>query len=43
VTNKHEAPEKPETVQDRFRDAIAPRTLALAVGVLLLHRSKQPA
>jgi hypothetical protein len=37
VTNKHEAPEKPETVQDRFRDAIAPRTLALGVGVLLLQ------
>jgi hypothetical protein len=33
--NKHEAPEKPETLRDRFRDAIAPRTLPLGVGVLL--------
>lgn len=35
--NKHEAPEAPETLQDRFRDAIAPRTLLLGVGVLLLQ------
>ena len=37
TTNKHVAPEPPETLQDRFRDAIAPRTLALGVGVLLLQ------
>lgn len=37
MTNKHEAPEAPDTLQDRFRDAIAPRTLALGVGVLLLQ------
>jgi hypothetical protein len=37
VTNRHEAPEAPDTLQDRFRDAIAPRTLALGVGVLLLQ------
>jgi len=37
VTSKHEAPEAPDTLQDRFRDAIAPRTLALGVGVLLLQ------
>jgi hypothetical protein len=35
--NKHAAPELPETWQDRFRDAVAPRTLALGVGVLLLQ------
>ncbi|WP_445169715.1 ABC transporter permease [Mycolicibacterium sp. Dal123E01] len=35
--NKHEAVEPPETWQDRFRDAVAPRTLALGVGVLLLQ------
>jgi ABC-2 family transporter len=37
VTNRHEAAEQPETLQDRFRDAIAPRTLMLGVGVLLLQ------
>lgn len=37
VANKHIAPEPPETLQDRFRDAIAPRTLLLGVGVLLLQ------
>ena len=37
MTNKHEAPEAPDTPADRFRDAIAPRTLALGVGVLLLQ------
>lgn len=37
MANKHVAPEQPETWQDRFRDAIAPRTLALGVGVLLLQ------
>ncbi|MCV7219018.1 DUF3533 domain-containing protein [Mycobacterium crocinum] len=36
-SNKHAAPEPPETWQDRFRDAVAPRTLALGVGVLLLQ------
>jgi hypothetical protein len=36
-TAKHEAPEPPDTVADRFRDAIAPRTLLLGVGVLLLQ------
>jgi len=36
TTTGHEAPEPPETLQDRFRDAIAPRTLLLGVGVLLL-------
>lgn len=35
--NRHEAPEPAETWQDRFRDAVAPRTLALGVGVLLLQ------
>ncbi|MGV1087867.1 MAG: DUF3533 domain-containing protein [Mycobacterium sp.] len=35
--NKHLAPEHPETLQDRFRDAIAPRTLLLGAGVLLLQ------
>jgi hypothetical protein len=35
--NKHQAPEEPETLQDRFRDAIAPRTLLMGVGVLLLQ------
>ena len=35
--NRHEAPEAPETLQDRFRDAIAPRTLLLGVGALLLQ------
>ena len=37
MANKHVAPEAPETLQDRFRDAIAPRTLALGLGVLLLQ------
>jgi hypothetical protein len=37
MTNKHVAPEEPETIGDRFRDAIAPRTLVLGVGVLLLQ------
>ena len=37
MTNKHAAPEPPDTLQDRFRDAIAPRTLLLGVGVLLLQ------
>jgi hypothetical protein len=37
TTTRHEAPESPDTLQDRFRDAIAPRTLALGVGVLLLQ------
>src|SRR5262245_14667567 len=37
VTTRHQAPEAPDTVADRFRDAIAPRTLALGVGVLLLQ------
>ncbi len=37
TTPKHEAPEPPDTVADRFRDAIAPRTLLLGVGVLLLQ------
>ena len=37
MANKHVALEPPETLQDRFRDAIAPRTLALGVGVLLLQ------
>lgn len=37
MTNRHVAPEAPETVQDRFRDAIAPRSLALGIGVLLLQ------
>lgn len=37
MVNKHVAPEVPETWQDRFRDAVAPRTLALGVGVLLLQ------
>jgi len=36
-TPKHEAPEPPDTLSDRFRDAIAPRTLLLGVGVLLLQ------
>jgi hypothetical protein len=36
TTTRHEAPEQPHTLQDRFRDAIAPRTLLLGVGVLLL-------
>ena len=35
--NKHVAPEAPETWQDRFRDAVAPRSLALGLGVLLLQ------
>jgi hypothetical protein len=35
--NKHEVPERPETFQDRFRDAMSPRTLLLGVGVLLLQ------
>ena len=37
TVNKHEAPEAPESLQDRFRDAVAPRTLLLGVGVLLLQ------
>lgn len=37
MTNKHAAPEPPDSQQDRFRDAIAPRTLLLGVGVLLLQ------
>jgi hypothetical protein len=37
TTNRHEAPEPPDTLKDRFRDAIAPRTLLLGVGVLLLQ------
>jgi hypothetical protein len=37
TTPKHQAPEPPDTLQDRFRDAIAPRTLLLGVGVLLLQ------
>ncbi len=37
TTNRHVAPEPPETLQDRFRDAIAPRTLLLGIGVLLLQ------
>ena len=37
MSNKHVAFEPPETLQDRFRDAIAPRTLALGLGVLLLQ------
>jgi hypothetical protein len=37
TTNRHVAPEAPETLQDRFRDAIAPRTLLLGIGVLLLQ------
>ena len=37
TTNRHEAPEEPDTVRDRFRDAIAPRTLLLGIGVLLLQ------
>jgi hypothetical protein len=37
MANKHVALEPPETLQDRFRDAIAPRTLALGLGVLLLQ------
>src|SRR3954469_17736008 len=37
MTNKHEAAEPPETLRDRFRDAIAPRTLVLGLGVLLLQ------
>jgi hypothetical protein len=36
-TPKHEAPEPPDTLADRFRDAIAPRTLLLGIGVLLLQ------
>ena len=35
--NKHIAVEPPETWQDRFRDAVAPRSLALGLGVLLLQ------
>lgn len=37
MSNKHVAPEAPETLGDRLRDAIAPRTLALGLGVLLLQ------
>jgi hypothetical protein len=36
TTSTHEAPEPPDTLQDRFCDAIVPRTLLLGVGVLLL-------
>ena len=32
TANKHEAPEPPDTLSDRFRDAIAPRTLPLLVA-----------
>ena len=35
--NKHIAPEPSETWRDRFRDAVAPRSLALGLGVLLLQ------
>jgi hypothetical protein len=35
--NRHEAPEAPETVLDRLRDAVAPRTLLLGIGVLVLQ------
>jgi hypothetical protein len=35
TTNKHAAPAPPDTLQDRFRDAIAPRTLLLGTGVLV--------
>jgi hypothetical protein len=35
TTNKHAAPEPPDPLQDRFRDAIAPRTLLLGTGVLV--------
>jgi hypothetical protein len=37
TTPKHEAPEPPDTLRDRLRDAIAPRTLLLGVGVLVLQ------
>lgn len=37
MSNKHVAPEAPETLGDRLRDAIAPRTLVLGLGVLLLQ------
>jgi hypothetical protein len=37
TTPKHEAPEPPDTLADRFRDAVAPRTLLLGIGVLLLQ------
>ncbi|GLP81376.1 membrane protein [Mycobacterium antarcticum] len=37
MTNRHVAPEAPETIGDRFRDAVSPRSLALGVGVLLLQ------
>ncbi|MDT5014415.1 MAG: hypothetical protein QOD39_575 [Mycobacterium sp.] len=37
TANRHEAPERPDTLRDRFRDAIAPRTLLLGLGVLLLQ------
>ncbi|WP_422748198.1 ABC transporter permease [Mycobacterium sp. WMMD1722] len=37
MSNKHVAPEAPETIADRLRDAVAPRTLALGVGVLILQ------
>jgi hypothetical protein len=36
-TAKHEAPEPPDTLADRFRDAIAPRTLLIGIGMLLLQ------
>ncbi|MCG5432067.1 ABC transporter permease [Mycobacterium sp. MYCO198283] len=37
MTNRHVAPEPPETVADRFRDAVSPRSLALGIGVLALQ------
>jgi hypothetical protein len=37
MTNRHVAPEAPETMRDRFQDAVSPRSLALGVGVLLLQ------
>ena len=37
ATDSHEAPEPADTLSDRFRDAIAPRTLLLGIGVLLLQ------
>lgn len=35
--NEHGVPDPPETFQDRFRDAMSPRTLPLEVGALLLQ------
>ncbi len=37
AANKHVAPERPETLRDRFNDAVAPRSLLLGLGVLLLQ------